>query len=66
LTKPYSGGPVRHRRIPSLQATIARLPQTAFNDLVSPTALKLCRCHFHPSTRFSLQNLADYHVEAGK
>ncbi len=26
LTKPYSGGPIRLRRIPSQQATIARLP----------------------------------------
>ena len=27
LTNPYSGGPIRIRRIPSQQATIARLPQ---------------------------------------
>jgi hypothetical protein len=31
LTNPYSGGPVRLRRIPSQQATIARLPQTVFS-----------------------------------
>jgi hypothetical protein len=40
LTNPYSGGPVRHRRTPSQQATIARSPQTAFNRCCKKEAFK--------------------------
>jgi len=39
MTNPYSGGPVRYMRIPSQQATIARLPIILSNVFVFRLAL---------------------------